>query len=111
MLEIPLRGKTPKVYEGHRLGKTVDVTVNGRFLEPRSDLNGANSTEFDWGYGGNAPAQLALAILADYLADDVQALNLYKVFNLEVIAKLACDNWEMTSLQIEIVLQCIRTRT
>jgi uncharacterized protein DUF6166 len=108
MLVIPRAGIVLKRYKGRRLGQIVDVTVNGHPLDPRFDLCANNSARFEWGYGGNGPARLALALLADHLADDARALNLYKSFNFEMIAQLSGDNWEMTSHQIEITLQRIR---
>ncbi len=43
---------------------------------------------FAWGYLGSGPAQLALAILADYLRDDNTALAHYQAFKEKVIGKL-----------------------
>jgi hypothetical protein len=37
-------------------------------------------TGFEWGYGGSGPAQLALAILLDALADVEQASRLFQQF-------------------------------
>ena len=67
-----------KTYHGERIGHAVDVTVNGRALDPRFDLWNHSPTGFEWGYAGSGPAQLALALLADHLADDQEALEFYQ---------------------------------
>lgn len=99
-----------KRYEGRRDGWAVDVTVNGRPLDPRLDLWSHSPTGFEWGYGGSGPAQLALAILADYLADDEEALALYQQFKWALVAKLPKHAWRLTSRQIDEALQAIRSQ-
>ena len=95
-----------KTYEGLRRFYVVDVTVNGRPLNPRLDLYNHSPTGFEWGYCGSGPAQLALAILADHLGDDEQAFNLYQRFKWAVIAELPRKRWTLTS---ENILQAIKT--
>ena len=99
-----------KVYEGRRQGYAVIVTVNGRPLNPRLDLYNHSPTGFEWGYCGSGPAQLALAILADHLGDDEQALNLHQRFKWAVIAELPHREWILTSEDIERVLQSLWER-
>uniref|UniRef100_UPI003AF96E02 DUF6166 domain-containing protein n=2 Tax=Thiolapillus sp. TaxID=2017437 RepID=UPI003AF96E02 len=48
---------------------------NGEPLNPRFDLANKSPTGFSWGYRGSGPAQLALAILADYLRDEQACLR------------------------------------
>lgn len=43
-------------------------------------------TGFEWGYGGSGPAQLALAILLDALADIEHATRLFQAFKWAKIA-------------------------
>lgn len=62
-----------------------------RPLDPRFDLANHSPTGFAWGYGGSGPAQLALALLADALADDERALAFYQEFKQRFVAKLASD--------------------
>ena len=95
-------------YEGRRRWRATKVTVNGRPLDPRLDLRSHSPAEFEWGYGGSGPAQLALAILADHLADDRQALDLYQRFKWTVIAELPRHSWTLTGRQIDEALQSIR---
>ena len=47
--------------------------------------------------GGSGPAQLALALLADHLGNDEQALAVYQRFKWAVIAKLPKHAWKLTS--------------
>lgn len=98
-----------KSYAGRREGHAVIVTVNGCPLNPRLDLFNHSPTGFEWGYCGSGPAQLALALLADHLGDDEEALNLYQRFKWAVIAELPRrKSWTMTSREIDQALHCIR---
>jgi Family of unknown function (DUF6166) len=99
-----------KTYEGYRQGYAVIVTVNGRSLNPRLDLYNHSPTGFEWGYCGSGPAQLALAILADHLSDDREALNLYQRFKWAVVVGLPRRRWILTSLIIDQILQNIRNQ-
>ena|SRR5688572_24591950 len=96
-----------RIYQGRRKGRII-VTVDGSPLEPRLDLRNHCPTGFEWGYGGSGPAQLALAILADHLGDDQQALNLYQRFKWKVIADLPYKRWTFASEQIDEILRTIR---
>lgn len=95
-------------YEGHRTNAGAIVTVNGEPLELRLDLHNHSPTGFDWGYCGSGPAQLALAILADHLENDEQALNLYQRFKWAVIAELPHKRWTLTDAYIDRALVRIR---
>ena len=59
-------------------------------------------------YCGSGPAQLALAILADPLRDDEQALNLHQRFKWAVIAELPGRGWTRTSDDIDQAIAAIR---
>jgi hypothetical protein len=89
-----------KTYRGVRLEDGAQVTVDGRPLRPRFDLRRHSPTGFEWGYGGSGPAQLALAILADFLEDDDLALTVYQDFKRAVIAGIDGDEWTLTGDQI-----------
>jgi Family of unknown function (DUF6166) len=99
-----------KTYEGRHQGCAAVVTVNGRPLNPRLDLYNHSPTGFEWGYCGSGPAQLALAILADHLADDQEALNLYQRFKWAVVVGLPRRRFMLNSHVIEQVLQNIRNQ-
>lgn len=64
-----------RTYAGRRTDSGCAVTVNGEPLPPRLDLFNHSPAGFEWGYGGSGPAQLALAILADALANDPEAFK------------------------------------
>lgn len=92
-----------KVYEGGRSLDGSTVTVDGRPLPPRHDLLRISRTGFEWGFDGPAPAQLALALLADHLGDGEEALRLHRAFMSEVVARL--DNaWRLTGADIDAAL-------
>jgi len=92
-----------KTYEGERSLAGALVTVDGHPLDPRLDLARYSRTGFEWSYAGNEPRQLALALLADHLADDARALALCKRFMQDVVAHL--DNaWRLTGPEIDAAL-------
>ena len=80
-------------------------------IDPRFDLVNHSPTGFCWGYVGSGPAQLALAILSDYLQDDQKVLDLYHDFMLRVITRLPMDtNFTLTDYEIKTALERIRYR-
>lgn len=97
-----------KKYEGRREGHATTVTVNGRPLNPRLDLWNHSPTGFEWGYGGSGPAQLALALLADHLSDDEQAVRLHQEFKFRVVAKLPHGGWTLSSEQVRNALVALK---
>lgn len=76
-------------------------------LNPRLDLRKHSPTGFEWGYEGSGPAQLALAVLAHHCRDDGRALWCYLKFKSDVVARLPNQEWELTSGEIEAVLENI----
>ena len=80
---------TRKTYIGtpHResvSGQSLVTVCDGQKSEPlplRLDLFNHSPTGFGWGYGGSGPAQLALALLADFLGDDDRAIRLHQDSN------------------------------
>lgn len=78
---------------------TDDQEGKWRDLPLRLDLRNHSPTGFEWGYGGSGPAQLALAILADCVGDEV-ALRVYMTFKFERIARLPHDAWKITEEEI-----------
>jgi hypothetical protein len=98
-----------KTYEGRREGYVAEVTVNSRPLNPRLDLWNHSPTGFEWGYAGSGPAQLALAILADHLNDDDEAVALHQDFKREVVAKFDRRGWTLTAEQIQRVVNSLKS--
>lgn len=88
--------------------------VNLRPLDPRLDLIRHSPTGFGWGYAGSGPAQLALAILADFYRgngeptpeSDARALAIYQTFKARVIAQLhPGEEWSLTEAQVSKVVE------
>ncbi len=90
-----------KIYKAARGPDGCSVTVDGVPLEPRIDLSQHSASDFEWGYEGSGPQQLALAILADHFGDDSRALTQHKIFMEVVIAVMRTDEWTLTSDHIE----------
>lgn len=88
---VTVDGSGGKYYRGMRIDGDCSVTVNGEPLNPRQDLRNHSPTGLNWGYGGSGPAQLALAMLADCLGDDL-AQSHYMAFKQEIVAQLP-DVW------------------
>ncbi|TAK97419.1 MAG: hypothetical protein EPO07_13260 [Verrucomicrobia bacterium] len=97
-----------KTYEGRREGYAAIVTVDGRPLNPRLDLWNHSPTGFEWGYCGSGPAQLALAIIADHLGNDRQALDMYQRFKWVAVVELPRRRWKLTSHEIDVLLQFVQ---
>jgi hypothetical protein len=95
-----------KVYRGDRTMDGLQVTVDGAALDPRFDLKVISKDGFEWSYEGAAPEQLALALLADHLGDDQQALAACEAFMTEVVANFN-NEWEMTSEDVDTALENI----
>ena len=95
-----------RVYSGERQPNgTTFVSANGRPLEARAELRSESATTFDWGYPGRgAPAQLALAILADHFGDDRKALRYFEHFLRRVIRELPSKAWTLTGAEIDGLL-------
>lgn len=95
-----------KVYRGDRTMDGLHVTVDGVPLDQRFDLKVVSRDGFEWSYQGDAPGQLALALLADHIGGDDQALAHYEAFMTQVVANF--DNeWEMTSADIDAALRAM----
>ncbi len=93
-----------KKYAGARTIDGVMVTVDGERLDERFGLKRHVNSWFEWGYPGDAPRQLALALLADHLGDDAKALELTEPFMTEVVA-IFDNEWELTGEEIDRALR------
>lgn len=92
-----------KHYRGDRTIDGVEVTVDGKPLDPRLDIKEVSPDGFEWSYEGDSPTQLALALLADHLNDAQKALAWHERFMKEIVANFN-NEWEMSSEDIEIAL-------
>lgn len=92
-----------KSYSGSRTIDGIVVSVDGQPLGERYDVRRFTDSGFEWTYEGDAPRQLALALLADHFGDADKALELCEGFMKAKIAHLEND-WTMTSEEIDSVL-------
>jgi hypothetical protein len=89
-----------KVYQGLRDGKGVPevyVLHNTVRTTLKYQIMLYERLEFDWGYRGEEPRQLALALLADALegGDDPHVDLLFERLVEETIAGLPANGWQM----------------
>lgn len=90
-----------KIYKGYRTptGCNVVVINDGKTysLPPRLDLKDHTPNgEFEFGYGGSGPSQLALALVADVTGDDALTLKIYQTFKHYVVVPLRSTKWTLT---------------
>lgn len=95
-----------KTYRGARTIDGIVVTTDGEPLPERTDLKCFTDRGFEWTYEGAAPAQLALALLADHLGDDKAALARHDAFMRAAVANFE-NEWEMTGADIDTVLRAV----
>lgn len=95
-----------KVYKGDRTMDGILVTVNGEPLPERVDVKALSDDGFEWSFEGEAPAQLALAILVDHFQDEREALRLYEPFMKEIVANFS-NEWTLTSADIDEAVEAL----
>ena len=97
---------------GHSMHAVVTVHESGqepRALNLRQDLR-LHSSEFNWGYGGSGPAQLALALAADVLGDDEQAQDVYQALKFKLVGRLPEDGWSLSEDCLRATIRDIQER-
>ncbi len=69
----------PKFYRGRRNGNeiSVDVVEDENYNKPLTHVCYHSPDGFEWGYPGSGPADLALAILVDFLEEDSTEAQVY----------------------------------
>ena len=77
--------------------ETEKVWLNGKRLYPGKSQRVWNHSPdgFNWGYEGSGPAQLALAVLLEFVPQE-RAVELHQEFKREVIAALVKDDFEVS---------------
>lgn len=92
-----------KTYHGWRDPRTREAhaVVNGKPLRHV----GTHSKDFEWGYSGSGPADLAWSILADYLGDEEQAFQLHQQFKRKYVAGMDEWDWTLTADQLDAWLK------
>ena len=96
-----------KVYSAQRNEQhELIVTVDGETLNPRLDLRCHSPDGFECGYGGSGPSQLALALLADSVGDEI-AMDCYQQFKWKIVVNLPETGWTLTSTEIQQALKSL----
>ena len=94
-----------KTYRGSReRGKvwieSAEYEGGWRDLPLRLDVFNRSPSGFEWGYLGSGPAQLALAILCDYLGEPQLAVRFYLEFKADIVARWKDDEWALTEQEL-----------
>ena len=94
-----------KTYRGSReRGKvwieSAEYEGGWRDLPLRLDVFNRSPSGFEWGYLGSGPAQLALAILCDYLGEPQLAVRFYLEFKDDIVARWKDDEWALTEQEL-----------
>ncbi|MEX0695400.1 MAG: DUF6166 domain-containing protein [Rhodospirillales bacterium] len=97
-----------KTYTGSRTIDGLVVTVDGVPLSDHRTVKTYTDTGFEWGYPGDSPRQLALAILFDHLGVASDAIAAADAFMKKVVAVLDND-WVLTSEQVDAALESINS--
>ena len=102
-----------KEYIGTRFpnGSTIvrvrDVPESGEVtypLDPRLDIADHSPTGLNWGYSGQGPTQLALALAADHLGSDAPPFLVIYMLKQEIVRGLPKDGWIITAQDISDVI-------
>ena len=92
-----------KTYRGDRTIDGIEVTVDGRPLDPRYDIRAFTRNGFEWSYEGPEPRQLALAILADHFGAAAPALEHCDAFMRDIVAEFG-NEWVLTTAGVAAAL-------
>lgn len=95
-----------KTYFGDRTIDGIIVTVDGEPLDDHAKSKRYADGGFEWSYEGNAPSQLAYAILCDHLGDPAKAEALQERFMRSVVANFQ-NEWELKSSDIDRALSSL----
>jgi hypothetical protein len=97
-----------KVFKGVRTQDGCKVTVNGRPLNPRTDLF-PHSRGYDWAYLGSGPAQLALGLVSSVLGrgkdNDRRAISVYQIVKETLLLKLPKEGWVLQEYEIDMAIR------
>ena len=98
-----------KEYSGTRLpdGSTIVMVSSHDALYPldwRLDIADHSPTGLEWGYSGQGPTQLALALAADHLGSDAPPFHVIYMLKQEIVRGLPKDGWIITAQDISDVI-------
>lgn len=71
-----------------------------RLIPGPSQAVWAHAGEFNWGYGGSGPAQLALALLLDLTQDRELAVRYYQGFKWQYVSGWDTPHWQVSGAEI-----------
>jgi Family of unknown function (DUF6166) len=100
---LPSRQRTYYGFDDGKGAIAVFVSAPGRqmmLLPLCCDIVNHSPTGFAWGYAGSGPAQLALAILADYFGCAHAARALHQLFKFAAISGIHEKHWSMAGSDI-----------
>jgi len=95
-----------KTYTGDRTIDGLVVTVDGEPLATHADTHLYSDGGFEWSYEGEAPSQLAYAMLVDHLGDTAKAEAMQDKFMRAIVANFQ-NEWVMTSADIDRALTAL----
>lgn len=95
-----------RIFKGDRTIDGSVVTVDGASLDARLSLKTFTDRGLEWGYEGDGPRQVALAILVEHIGDHERAQALCEDFMLRVVANFG-NEWEMSSKDVDIAISNI----
>jgi hypothetical protein len=76
-----------------------------------TDVSGPQRNACPGTLSGSGPAQLSLALLADYFENDSEAMEYYQDFKFAVIGSLPNEkNWVLTEKEIDAAVRAIRLK-
>ena len=107
---LPYRHKTYYGFDDGKWG-AVFVSNAGQRMSPlplRLDIVNHSPTGFAWGYSGSGPAQLSVAILADWMGCDHAARALHQRFKAAAIACLPEKHWSLTDDDLVRIFETMR---
>ena len=90
--------------EGNRCTVSIFDGIKTTALPQRQGLINHSPDGFGWGYGGSGPSQLALAMCADALGDDREAVRVYQAFKNAFVALQTGDEWEVSAAEVRAII-------
>ena len=98
---------TPGYYDGWKDDNATLPPIvwrpNGEVLplDPSLKIRNHSPDGFDWGYDGEAPLQLALAILYDHTKNKRRSLEYYEDFKDYYVARWNNTGWGITPAELD----------
>ena len=82
------------------------LTPVKRDLDPMTTLVRHSGGDFDWGYPGPAPAQLALALCCDFLGKDQLplAIAVYRTVLKTIVCHFENKTWMLYDHELEVAI-------